>query len=190
MFLTFRIINGIGGGMVISNSPVYMSEVSPPHTRGMLVGCQGIGIVSSYILCALMALAFSFVAHDYQWRLNFIILIFFGVCLLVSLYWLPESPRWLLENGQAEQAKKVLEYLHTTGSDPHGRVAKAEFLQIKAQVETESTLPNGFLYILRTAHLRRRALVTILLWTMAQGTGITVIANLTPTLMGNLGKSH
>ncbi|TVY55499.1 High-affinity glucose transporter [Lachnellula cervina] len=187
MFLTARVLCGIGAGMVLANTPVYMSEVSPPHNRGLLVGLQGVGIVTAYIVASLCALAFSFVKSAIQWRLNFIVLAGIACIHLGSLYFLPESPRWLMEKGRDEDAKKVLQYLHNTESDPDATLANAEAVQIKAQVETEKLLPKGFIYIFSTPHLRKRAFCSILLWIMGQGTGITAIANLVPTFMAGLG---
>ncbi|KAF4965271.1 hypothetical protein FSARC_6921 [Fusarium sarcochroum] len=187
MLLTFRVICGIGGGMVFANSPVYMSEVAPPHARGALVGMQGVGVVSAYIICAVFNLAFSFVHSSIQWRLIFIVLTGIAVIHLGSLYFLPESPRWLMEQGRDEEATEILVKLHKTKTDPKGLLAHAEAVQIKAQVETERQLPSGFWYIFTTKHLLKRAYCSILLWVMAQGTGITAIANLIPVLMGGLG---
>ncbi|KAL4874555.1 general substrate transporter [Aspergillus karnatakaensis] len=187
MFIVSRVICGIGAGMLFANTPVYMSEVSPPHTRGRMVGLVGVGVVAAYILCALFALAFSFVDSPIQWRAVFIVLTGFGVVHLASLSLIPESPRWLLENGRDDEAKAVLEYLHKTKSDTRATFAHAELNQIKAQVEFEKNTPRGYMHILRTASHRKRALCSILLWVMGQGTGITAIANLVPTLMGSLG---
>ncbi|OTB02627.1 hypothetical protein M426DRAFT_322546 [Hypoxylon sp. CI-4A] len=187
MLMVARILCGIGAGMVLANSPVYMSEVAPPHTRGLLVGLQGIGIVSAYILCSLCALVFSFVQNPVQWRLTFIVLTVAAAGFAISLIFLPESPRWLMENGREEQAKIELERLHRTKSDPSGALARAEAIQIKAQVEAEKNLPKGYIYIFKTPALRKRAYCSILLWVMGQGTGITAIANLIPVLMGGLG---
>ncbi|KAF5541830.1 major facilitator superfamily domain-containing protein [Fusarium mexicanum] len=187
MLLTFRVVCGIGAGMVFANSPVYMSEVAPPHARGALVGMQGVGVVCAYIICAAFNLAFSFVHSAIQWRLIFIVLTGFGIIHLGSLYFLPESPRWLMEQGRYDEAKEILVRLHKTKADPKGLLAQAEAVQIKAQVETERQLPSGFWYIFTTPHLLKRAYCSILLWVMAQGTGITAIANLIPVLMGGLG---
>ncbi|KAJ5887855.1 hypothetical protein N7495_007896 [Penicillium taxi] len=187
MFIAGRVICGIGSGMIFANTPVYMSEVSPPHTRGMLVGMHGVGTVTAYIIAALCALAFSFVKHSIQWRLIFIVLTAIGVIYILTLYFIPESPRWLMEQGRDEEAIRVLEYLHRTNRDPSASFAHAEAKQIKAQVEAEKNSPRGFIYILKTPSHRKRAICAVLLWTMGQGTGITAIANLIPTLMGSLG---
>ena len=187
MFIVGRILCGIAAGMTISNCPVYMSEISPPHTRGLLVGLQGVCIVWAYIIGSSLALGFSFVTESYQWRLSYIVGTFFGICLLVSLFFLPESPRWLVENGQVEKAAAILERLHRTKFDPTGTVAHAEMIQIRAQVEVERSLPRGYIHILRTPSLRKRFICTILVWTMGQSTGINVIATLTPVLFKTLG---
>jgi MFS family permease len=187
MFLFARVLCGVGAGMILANTPVYMSEVSPPHNRGLLVGMQGVGIVSAYIIASVCALAFSFVKSGVQWRLNFIVLAAIGCIHLASLFFLPESPRWLMEKGRDEDAKAVLEYLHNTKGDPNSTLAHVEAIQIKAQVDAERHLPKGFIYIFTTPHLRKRAFCSIILWVMGQGTGITAIATLIPTFMGGLG---
>ena len=187
MFIAGRVICGIGSGMVFANTPVYMSEVSPPHTRGLLVGLHGVGVVTAYILAAVCALAFSFVEDAIQWRCIFIILTGLGVIYLGSLFFIPESPRWLMEKDREEEARKVLEYLHSSKDDAKATFAHAELKQIKAQVELERATPGGFIYIARTPSHRKRALCSILLWVMGQATGITTIGNLIPTLMGSLG---
>jgi len=187
MFLVGRYIGGIGCGMVMSNTPVYMSEIAPANTRGLLVGLQGNCIVMGYIMSAAAALGFHFVDHDYSWRLNFIVATGVAMMLVLSLIMLPESPRWLVEKGRKEEAAKILERIHRSRDDPDALYAHAELVQIAAQVEIERNLPSGYMHIIRTPSLRKRMICTLLVWSMGLSTGITVLANLTPTLFGALG---
>ncbi|KAI9824372.1 MAG: hypothetical protein M1819_000877 [Sarea resinae] len=187
MFIVSRFICGFGAGMVITNCPVYMSEISPPHTRGMLVANHAISIVYAYITCSAVALGLHFVDHSYQWRLQFVFLTFFALCLLASMFVIPESPRWLVEQDRHDEAWTVLERLHRHPHDPESTLAHAEMIQIKAQVHAEKSLPKGYVYIFKTPHLRKRALCAILVWIMGQSTGVLVIANLTPVLFRGLG---
>jgi MFS family permease len=129
MFITFRIVCGIGAGIVLTNVPVYMSEISPPHTRGMLVGSHAITIVYAYVISSCLALGFHFIDAPYGWRLQFVMLTFFAVLLLVSLVFIPESPRWLVEQERYEEAWTVLEKLHKNKNDPEARLARAEMVQ-------------------------------------------------------------
>ena len=187
MFMAGRYIAGFGAGMIISNTPVYLSEISPAHSRGLLVGLAGNAIVLGYIISSAAALGFHFVATDYQWRLNFVIATAVALALFASLISLPESPRWLVEHGQPGRAGEILQSIHKTQEDPDGHVAHAELTQIVAQVELDRALPSSWKYILTTPSMRKRTICTLLVWSMAQSTGITVLANLTPLLFGNLG---
>lgn len=51
-------------------------------------------------------------------------------------------------------------------------------MQIRAQIAAERSLPSSYWYILTTPSMLKRAVCTLLVWTMGQSTGITVIANL------------
>lgn len=164
-----------------------MSKISPPHTGGLLVGLQGVCIVWAYIIGSCLALGFSFVTESYQWRLNYITATVFRILLLASLFFLPESPRWLVERGRDSEAAAILERLHRTRSDPKATLARGEMIQIKAQVDLERSLPRGYLHIPRTPSLRKRFVCTALVWIMGQSTGINVIATLTPVLFASLG---
>ncbi|KAF9891550.1 hypothetical protein FE257_004017 [Aspergillus nanangensis] len=187
MFIVARFLCGISGGMLITNCPVYMSEISPPHIRGTLVANHAISIVYAYILSSIMALAFHYVTTSYQWRLQYVLLAVFGLLLFGSTFILPESPRWLCEHRHQDEALKVLERLHQSKGDSDISFASAEMAQIEAQIEIERELPRGVMHIIRTKHLRHRAACSILTWIMVQSTGIIVIATLTPTLFRNLG---
>ncbi|KAK5079562.1 hypothetical protein LTR70_009348 [Exophiala xenobiotica] len=92
MFLAAQYMTGVGVGMLISTTPVYVSEIAPAHSRGLLVGLQGNFIVGAYVLSSANALGFYFVDASYAWRLNFCPATFAGLVLLGSLWLLPESP--------------------------------------------------------------------------------------------------
>jgi MFS family permease len=187
MFLAARVICGIGSGIVITNCPVYMSEIAPPHIRGLLVGNHAISIVYAYIISSCVALGFYHIDAPYAWRLQYVVLAFFGLLLGVSLFFLPESPRWLCEKGRHDEAWAILKRLHQSKQDPDAQLARAEMAQMRAQIDEERSLPTGYIHIFSTPHLRHRAFCCILVWVMGQSTGILVIANLTPVLFGQLG---
>jgi hypothetical protein len=86
-----------------------VGELAPAHSRGRMVSFTVFGIDSGYFMSTTLSLAFSFVDHPDQWWLNFITGIIYNLCLLVSLIWISESPRWLAMQGRHDQAYKILE---------------------------------------------------------------------------------
>lgn len=96
MFLLFRVISGISAGILTSNCPVYMTEISPSHSRGILTAVHGVSINLAYTFSSLVALGLNFLDRPYQWRLQFVFYSFFSCLLLASLVLIPESPRWLV----------------------------------------------------------------------------------------------
>jgi pentatricopeptide repeat protein len=154
-----------------------------------MVGNHAISIVYGYILSAVTALAFHFVQAPYQWRLQFVLLTFFGLVLLASVVSLPESPRWLCEQGRYDEAWEVLKKLHQQADISDTTFATTEMSQIKAQIQAERSMPRGYMHIVRTPQLRHRAACSILVWIMGQSTGVLVIANLTAVIFGQLGFS-
>lgn len=114
MFTLFRILSGVGAGILTSNTPTYISEIAPIHSRGLLVATHGVTINLSYTLSSLFAFGFNFVPHPYQWRLQFIVFTFCSIVLLVSVHYLPESPRWLVVSW------KLLPRLHSRAPSQAG----------------------------------------------------------------------
>lgn len=187
MLLVFRFITGIGGSMVLTVSPQFIGELSPPHSRGWLVSLNVVGQDFGYVTSAATALGFSWVTEPIQWRLNFILLSVFALVITGLMYFIPESPRWLVQQERYEEALAVLKKVHSHSKDAHYTLAKAEMIQIREQVSAENQMPRGYLHIWRTPALRRRAICTIWVWITAMSTGILVLANYIPLLFGGLG---
>ncbi|KAF2807405.1 general substrate transporter [Mytilinidion resinicola] len=187
MFIASRAITGIAGGMIMGNTPVYMSEIAPAHTRGLLVGMHATCLIVGYIVCGIAALGFNFVTSPIQWRLQFIMLTGFSLICAIAVLLIPESPRWYVEQDRIEEASAIMERLHRTKADPSARMARAEMLQIVAQVHAEKGLPHSYSYILSNAHLRKRAWCSVVMFAMVQSSGLLVMFNLMPILFGALG---
>ncbi|RFU27288.1 hypothetical protein B7463_g9057, partial [Scytalidium lignicola] len=187
LFLTFRVVSGIGAGILTSNVPTYISEISPSHSRGILTSLHGISINAAYVSSSLFAFGFNFVHKPYQWRLQFIIFTFASGLLLLSVFYLPESPRWLVEKERYDEAERNLRLLHVSPDGEGERLVQAEMIQIRYQIESEKDVGTSYWHIFTTRSLLERALCSIVIWIMNIGCGILVISNLTPLLFKGLG---
>jgi SP family arabinose:H+ symporter-like MFS transporter len=106
LFIAARILGGLAVGSASVLSPMYVSEVSPPDKRGMLVAIYQFtitfGIVASYLI--------NYWLHDVDnnWRWMFATGIFPSVLFFTGLFFIPESPRWLYKAGFKEKSLQVL----------------------------------------------------------------------------------
>lgn len=105
-----RLLLGLAIGIVSFSVPLYIAEIAPSHMRGRLVTffqlAITIGILVSY-LCG-----YAFADYENGWRLMFWAGFVPAAMLLVGMFMVPESPRWLVSKGRADEAMLVLERIH------------------------------------------------------------------------------
>lgn len=106
-----RLLDGFGIGLAVTLVPVYISETAPSEIRGLLntlpqfTGSGGMFI--SYCMVFYMSLSVS-----PSWRLMLGVLSIPSILyFILTVFFLPESPRWLVSKGKMLEAKKVLQRL-------------------------------------------------------------------------------
>ncbi len=115
-FAIFRFLGGIGIGISTIAAPAYISEIAPAGQRGRLVAMYQFNIV----LGILVAFISNYLLKDIEtdsWRWMMGVEAIPAFLYMVSVFRIPESPRWLLiHKGDHEAAKTVLNSLGTEGS--------------------------------------------------------------------------
>jgi MFS family permease len=111
VLLAARLVDGVGVGLAVTTSPLYISEVSPAEIRGelnMLPQLLGtLGVFLAYVMVFFLSLT-----DDPSWRLMLAAMSLPSAAYLaVALFFLPESPRWLVSKGRTRDAKRVLQCL-------------------------------------------------------------------------------
>jgi SP family arabinose:H+ symporter-like MFS transporter len=107
--LAFRILSGLAIGASSVISPTYIAEVSPPKLRGRLVGAFQFNVVFGILLAYVSNyLVGQFLSGPSEWRWKLGIAAFPATCFLLSLWLIPESPRWLTGRGRNSEALAVL----------------------------------------------------------------------------------
>ncbi len=169
MFVIFRIIGGVGVGAASITSPMYIAEISPARIRGRMVSVNQFAIVTGFLVVYLVNYFIALQGTEawniaYGWRWMFGSEMLPALLLLVLLFFVPESPRWLTKYGRHEKALVVLTRV---GGRAH---AKREFDSIKDAIAHES----GSLAQLLRPGMRIVLVIGIVLAVLQQVTGINV----------------
>jgi sugar porter (SP) family MFS transporter len=105
VLIVARAIIGIGIGFTSVTAPVYVSELAPPQSRGMLIGLYQFALTVGIALANLVGY---WLAAQQAWRLMFGIAVVPTVFFLGVILTVPESPRWLFAHGRPKDAAAVL----------------------------------------------------------------------------------
>lgn len=112
MIVLGRFCIGLAIGVGSYTAPLYIAEVSPLSIRGGLVSLNQLAITIG-IMCSFI-IDYTFAGTEASWRVMFAFGIIPAVLLGIGMFFLPESPRWLIKQMKMEQAKKTLTYLRKT----------------------------------------------------------------------------
>jgi sugar porter (SP) family MFS transporter len=106
-FVIFRFLGGIGVGASSVVGPMYISEISPADRRGRLVALFQFNVVSG-ILIAFLSNYLLFGTSEDAWRWMLGVQAIPSLIFFVLVFFVPESPRWLIKNGKDAEAEGVL----------------------------------------------------------------------------------
>jgi SP family arabinose:H+ symporter-like MFS transporter len=191
VLVMFRLIGGLGIGVASMVSPLYISEFSPSRFRGMMVSLYQlaltIGIVLAYFSNAYLlnhaggsfgSDGMNKVFSTEVWRAMLGLGALPAAIFLISLFMVPESPRWLLLKGEEQKAKDIL--IKIDGAD----AAKNEIEAFKASGDEDS---QGSLKELFKPVYRKALLIGLLLPFMSQVCGINAVIYYGPKILEQAG---
>ncbi|MFY9643876.1 MAG: MFS transporter [Terriglobales bacterium] len=130
-FVIARVVGGIAIGLASTLSPLYIAEISPARSRGLLVSVNQLAIVTGILLSYGVNYALAG-AGPANWRWMFASAAVPSAFFLLALLFVSESPRWLVQNGREAEAEQVLSRIE--GAD----FAHTEIRAIRAAVAEES----------------------------------------------------
>lgn len=148
-----RVILGLGHGGQLATVPVWQSEISPASKRGAHVATTGIFAAMGLTLGLLVDLGMSYVPNSASWRIPVGLPIIFCIVVIVFISYLPESPRWLVQQGHVSAAREVLAALRDTEMD--SEVVKKEILDVESSLAIAGG-KGSFFQIFHMGHQRIR----------------------------------
>jgi SP family arabinose:H+ symporter-like MFS transporter len=187
-----RLLGGVGVGITSVVAPIYISELTLPENRGKMVSLYQLSITLGILLAFLIdwlvlnqagekagvisseAPGFwNWLFVDELWRGMFGTEIPIALAFLLLLFFIPESPRWLVTKGRNEEAMKTM--IKIGGEES----AKLQMIEINKMVKNET---GGFKELL-LPFLRKPLMIGIFLPMFAHLSGIAAIMYFAPNII-------
>ncbi|ETN41564.1 uncharacterized protein HMPREF1541_03500 [Cyphellophora europaea CBS 101466] len=137
LFVSGRVIGGIGNGMVTSTIPTWQSECARPEKRGLLILTSGALITGGIMISYWVVYGFYFLEGSVRWRFPVMFQSFFTVLVMIGLLFLPDSPRWLMAQGRVDEGRDVIARL--LGKPEDDPFVVEEMNQINAALNVENS---------------------------------------------------
>src|ERR1017187_903864 len=179
-FVIYRILGGIGVGIASMISPMYIAEIAPASVRGKLVSFNQFAIIFGMLLIYFVNYFIAQQGNE-QWLISegWRWMFFSGAIpagiFFILLFFVPETPRYLVMKGQDEKALKVLNKI--SGSSNAAKILE----EIKSTTYEKNVpwLSYGFFIIF----------VGIMLSVFQQSVGINVVLYYAGNIFRNMGSS-
>ena len=171
-----RFVLGISVGTASFVAPMYIGEMVPRKIRGGLVSFNQLMITSGILVAYIIDFALKGVANNWRWMLGLGAIP--GIALAVGMFLLPESPRWLVEQGREDEARDVLQRARTADE------VDDELEEIKDVAHNSSRIRD-----LIGSNIRPMLIVGIGLAVFQQIVGINTVIYFAPTIFKFAGVS-
>ncbi|QLQ80708.1 hypothetical protein HG537_0E00610 [Torulaspora globosa] len=130
-----RIISGLGVGGITVMSPMLISEVAPKQTRGTLVSCYQLMITGGIFLGYCTNFGTKKYDNSAQWRIPLGLCFAWALFMIGGMSFVPESPRYLVEVGKLEEARRSLARANKCSTE--SPLVTLELENFQASVEAE-----------------------------------------------------
>jgi sugar porter (SP) family MFS transporter len=168
---------GLAVGTASFVSPMYIAEIVPPRIRGAVVSFNQLMVTLGILVAYIVDWGFAPLPNNWRWM--FALAVVPGAALAIGMYFMPFSPRWLVQQGREDDARKVLERYRFEDDD-----IDSEIGEIKDVSEQEVSLRE-----LIAKGMRRMMIVGVALAIFQQIVGINTVIYYAPTILKFAGQN-
>ncbi|KAI6785278.1 High-affinity glucose transporter-like protein [Emericellopsis cladophorae] len=190
MYIVARLMLGFGIPVCIVAGSALIGELAYPKERPVLTSLFNVSYFVGQIMAAGICYGTNRITGNAGWRVPSYLQIVPSLLQVSLCLFLPESPRWLVSKDRIEEANAILVKYHAEGN-ADSEFVKAEMTQITEtiKIEYEASKETWF-DLLRSAGMRRRALITAMLGLFTQWSGNTLISYYLGDLLTMIGYTN
>ena len=194
--VAYRVIGGVGIGVVSIISPLYISEVAVAQYRGRLVSLYQlavtIGFLGAYFV-NYQLLEYSISNSDVTtgwWGLLFVEEVWRGMLgmetlpallFFIIIFFIPESPRWLILKGKEGKATNILERIYVSSKE-----AMFQLTEIKSVISSEA---KSEWRLLLQPGIMKTVIIGVCIAMLGQFMGVNAVLYYGPSIFENAGLS-
>ncbi|KIK10058.1 hypothetical protein K443DRAFT_81386 [Laccaria amethystina LaAM-08-1] len=170
-----RITIGFGLCFCSNAAPLLLIELSYPTQRGKITSMYNTNWYLGSIISAWACFGSYIRAKEsmWSWRVPTLVQAFLPLVQVASVWFIPESPRWLISRGLEEKASKVLAKYHANGGNEHDPLVVFEVAQIRHAIKMEAEINRRTSYwsLFSTPGNRKRMMIIMAIAIFSQWSG-------------------
>lgn len=178
MYISGRFLLGFGNSLAQMASPLLLTEICHPQHRGPVTAIYNCLWNLGALLVSSIGWGTAYINNDWSWRSITLMQTVPSIIQITFIWWLPESPRYLVNKNRDEDALLVLSK-HHAGGNIHNEIVQFEFQEIKQtiQMDRDADKSTSYLDFLRTKGNRWRLGIIVSLGIISQYSGNALFSN-------------
>ncbi|KAK6441414.1 hypothetical protein LTR95_002362 [Oleoguttula sp. CCFEE 5521] len=189
MFLVSRLILGIGIPFCISGASQLIAELTHPRHTSVINGLFNESWYAGAIIAAGVTLGTFNMPNNWAWRIPSLLQVAPSLLQLTFIWFIPESPRWLVSRDRSDEAFEILVKYHGEG-DRESPLVLAEFAEIQTTVRFEmENSKRRWVELLQTPGNRRRVAVAVCVGFFSQWSGNGLVSYYLAKVLATVGIS-
>ncbi|KIW94392.1 uncharacterized protein Z519_04368 [Cladophialophora bantiana CBS 173.52] len=189
MYIAARLILGFGIPTCIVSGSALIGELGYPKERPVLTSLFNVSYFIGQIAAAGITFGTNSIASNWAWRIPSLLQMAPSMLQICFVYFLPESPRWLITKDRTEEAYDILVKYHAEG-DRDSEFVRAEMAQMQTTIRLElEASRKSWLSVVHSPGMRRRVFISSFLGLFTQWSGNTLISYYLGDLLAMIGHT-
>ncbi|KAH7139923.1 general substrate transporter [Dactylonectria estremocensis] len=187
-FVTARVLLGFATSFISQPSPILITEVAYPTHRGKITALYNTFYYFGAIFAAWSTFGTFKMPSTWSWRIPSLLQGAIPAVQLAGLYFVPESPRWLVSKGRTEDARKIFSEYHAGGSQDSPLVDFEVYeVQQAVSAEAQELSSASWLDLVSGPANRRRTLIAVIVGWFSQWNGVAVTSYYLTLVLNTIG---